>query len=374
MRSSYTFMRIRGIRISVHFTWLFAVAFIALTLSEGFFPAYFSGWSTATYWGTGILASLLLFLSVLVHELAHSFVAQARGLKVEGITLFIFGGVSNMGSEATRARDEFMIAVVGPLTSLVLAALFWALYLATGDGDSPVVAVLFYLGYMNALLAVFNMMPGFPLDGGRVLRSVVWGVTGNLSRATNIAAWVGQAFGWSLVGLGVYQILQGSVAGGLWMAVIGWFLSSIAGANRRGSMREERFRGVLVDQVMDRGAETVSSGTSVEVMIREHFVQRGSRAALVVEDGRVVGIATLTDVKAVPQDRWAEVRVGEIMTREPLYSVDPDDELGVALRMLAEHNLNQVIVLSDGQLVGLLSRADVIRYLQYSWEPGGGLG
>ena len=167
MRSSYTFMRIRGIRISVHFTWLFAVAFIALTLSEGFFPAYFSGWSIATYWGTGVLASLLLFLSVLVHELAHSFVAQARGLKVEGITLFIFGGVSNMGSEATRARDEFVIAVVGPLTSLVLAALFWALYLATGDGDSPVVAVLFYLGYMNALLAVFNMIPIPPLDGGR---------------------------------------------------------------------------------------------------------------------------------------------------------------------------------------------------------------
>lgn len=347
MRSSYTFMRIRGIRISVHFTWLFAVAFIALTLSEGFFPAYFSGWSTATYWGTGILASLLLFLSVLVHELAHSFVAQARGLKVEGITLFIFGGVSSMGSEATRARDEFVIAIVGPLTSLVLAALFWALYLATGDGDGPVVAVMFYLGYMNALLAVFNMMPGFPLDGGRVLRSVVWGVTGNLSRATNIAAGVGQAFGWSLVGLGVYQILQGNVAGGLWMAVIGWFLSSIAGANRRESMV----------------AETVSSGTSVEVMVREHFVQRGSRAVLVVEDGRVVGIATLTDVKAVPQDRWVEVRVGEIMTREPLYSVGPDDELGAALRMLAEHNLNQVIVLSDGQLVGLLNRADVIRYL-----------
>ncbi|MCH7706427.1 MAG: site-2 protease family protein, partial [Chloroflexi bacterium] len=219
MRSSYTFMRIRGIRISVHFTWLFAVAFIALTLSEGFFPAYFRGWSTATYWGTGILASLLLFLSVLVHELAHSFVAQARGLKVEGITLFIFGGVSNMGSEATRARDEFVIAVVGPLTSLALAALFWALHLVMGDGDGPLAAVVFYLGYMNALLAVFNMMPGFPLDGGRVLRSIVWGVTGNLTRATNIAAGVGQAFGWSLVALGVYQILQGNVAGGLWVAV-----------------------------------------------------------------------------------------------------------------------------------------------------------
>ncbi len=370
MRPSYTLIRIGGIRISVHFTWLFAVGFIALTLSEGFFPAYFRGWSTATYWGTGILASLLLFLSVLVHELAHSFVAQARGLKVEGITLFIFGGVSNMGSEPTQARDEFAIAVVGPLTSLVLAALFWALYMATGDGNGPVVAVMFYLGYMNALLAVFNMMPGFPLDGGRVLRSVVWGVTGNLSRATNIAAGVGQAFGWSLVGLGVYQVLQGSIAGGLWMAVIGWFLSSIAGANRKESMIEKRFRGVRVDQLMDRGAAAVSSGTLVEVLVREHFMQRGSRAAPVVEYDRIVGIATLTDVRAVPQDRWAEVRVEEVMTREPLYSVGPDDELGVALRMLAEHSLNQVMVLSGGRLVGLLSRADVIRYLQFSRGRG----
>ena len=363
MRSSYTFMRIGGIRISIHFTWLFAVAFIALTLSEGFFPTYFNGWSTATYWGTGILASLLLFLSVLVHELARSFVAQARGLKVEGITLFIFGGVSNMGSEASRARDEFMIAVVGPLISLVLAALFWALYLAASDGDGPVVAVMFYLGYMNALLAVFNMMPGFPLDGGRVLRSAVWGVTGNLTKATNIAAGVGQIFGWGLVALGVYQILLGSVAGGLWMAFIGWFLSSIAGANRRESTLEERFRGVLVDRVMDRGAVTVSTGATVEVLVREHLVQQGRRAAVVVEEDRVVGIATLTDVEAVPQDRWAEVRVGEIMTGEPLYSVGPGDELGAALLMLAEHDLNQVIVLSDGQLVGIVSRADVIRYM-----------
>ncbi|MDO8750071.1 MAG: site-2 protease family protein, partial [Dehalococcoidia bacterium] len=231
MRPSFRLGRIAGVEIGVHYTWLFAFALIAWSLAAGFFPISFPGWSPVAYWATGVAAALLLFVSVLLHELAHSFVAKAKGLPVRGITLFIFGGVSNIGGEAAKAKDEFVIAIVGPLTSLVLAGFFWLLYsvlmntsrLWSGQGE-PLAATLFYLSLINLMLAAFNLLPGFPLDGGRVLRSILWGTTGSLAKATRIAASVGQAFGWLLIAWGVYQVLGGNYLGGLWIAFIGWFL------------------------------------------------------------------------------------------------------------------------------------------------------
>ncbi len=370
MKSSFRLGRIAGIEIGIHYTWLLAFILITWSLAQGFFPQYYPGWDMATYWVTGILAALFLFLSVLVHELAHSLVAIARGLSVQGITLFIFGGVSNIKGEPERPSVEFVMAIVGPLASLVLAVIFWGLRQAVGQQVSPLAAILSYLALVNALLAAFNLIPGFPLDGGRVLRSIIWGATGNLTKATNIAATVGRVFGWALIAFGMFQLVTGNFLGGIWIAFIGWFLSSAANASRREVRARERLSGVRVRDVMNPIPECISPQVSVGDVVRDIFLQRGRRAVPVCQDDRLVGIVTLTDIKELPQSKWEYTSVGEIMTRSPLHTVDTDDGLNSALKLLAEHSLNQVPVLSEGRLVGLLSRADVIRYLQLSQELG----
>ena len=277
MKASFSLGRIAGIEIGVHYSWLLAFALVAGTLAAGFFPAVYPGWSTLAYWITGIVAALLLFISVLVHELSHSFVARGRGLPVQGITLFIFGGVSNLRGEAQRAWDEFAIAIVGPLTSAVLAGIFWGLTFLIADQSSPLAATLSYLAIINALLAAFNLLPGFPLDGGRVLRSVLWGGTGSLVKATNISAMVGRVLGWGLIGWGVFRILQGDLLGGLWTAFIGWFLSSIADASRKEVVAQEIFQEVRVRDLMEPEPEAVKPGVMVDEIVTECFLRRGKR-------------------------------------------------------------------------------------------------
>lgn len=368
MNASFKLGRIAGIEIGIHYTWLFAFALVSWSLASGFFPAYYPGWEEATYWVTGILAALLLFTSVLVHELAHSLVARARGLGVESITLFVFGGVSGLRSEPSKAWDEFRIAIVGPLTSIALAGLFWGVRLAVGDGKGPVEAMFTYLALINAILAGFNLVPGFPLDGGRVLRSILWRTTGSLVRATNIAAGVGQAVGWGIIGWGVYNFLGGNVLGGLWIGLIGWFLTSAADTSRKELAVREAFRGVTVADVMERDPGLVGPGLSLAELVDEYLLRRGRRAMCVGVGGDVAGIVTITDAKRVPRERWGEVSVGEVMTRPPLKTVGGDDDLGVALQTMAQDGLNQLPVVDGGRLVGMLDRAAVIRYVQLSRE------
>jgi len=370
MKGSWCVARIAGIEIRIHYTWLLVFILITGSLAQGFFPQYYPGWNTATYWITGVLAALFLFLSVLLHELAHSLVAQARGLPVRSITLFIFGGVSNIGKEPEQPKAEFAIAVVGPLTSLVLAGVFWGLLHLVGEEMSPLVAMLSYLALINALLAGFNLLPGFPLDGGRMLRSILWGTTGSLTRATNIATTTGRALGWGLIGFGVFQLVSGNFLGGLWIAFIGWFLNSAAGASRQQVTMQEHLRGVRVEDAMGLSLEYVSPQTSVDDVVLGIFFQRGLRSVPVCQDDRLVGMVTLTDVKELPQHKWTQTLVEEIMTRQPLHTVEVDDDLNLALGLIAEHGINQVPVLEGGRLVGLLSRADIIRYFQLSQELG----
>ncbi len=316
----------------------------------------------------GIVAALLLFASVLIHELAHSLVANARGLHVQSITLFIFGGVSNLEDEPERPKVEFAMSIVGPLASLVLAGIFWGLKLAIGQEGTPLAVMLYYLASTNALLAGFNLLPGFPLDGGRVLRSIIWGTTGSLTRATNIAATVGQIFGWGFIALGVFLALSGNFLNGLWIAFIGWFLSSAADTSRRGVTLKEHLTGVRVKDIMNPTPECVDPRALVGDVVRENFIQHSRRAVPVCQGDQLAGIVTLTDVKKLPQQRWAQTPVEEIMTRPPLHTVMKDDDLNTALKLLAQYGLNQVPVLDGGRLVGLLSRADIIGYLQLSQE------
>ncbi len=364
MKNSINLGRIGGIEIGIHYSWLLAFILITWVLAGGFFPEFYEGWAQYVYWLTGAVAALLLFGSVLIHELAHSFVARARGMSVNSITLFVFGGVSNLEEEPEQPRVEFAMAIVGPMASLLLAGVFWGFSLLVPDQQSPLAALLGYLAWLNALLAGFNLLPGFPLDGGRVLRSIIWGSTGNLTRATNIVATIGQLLGWAAIGYGVFQLLSGNLIGGLWIAFIGWFLSNAADAGRRQVSVRENLRGVRVRDVMDGDLEHIGPDATVEDLVQRVFLKDRLRAVPVMRDDHLIGIVTLTDAKRLPQEKWAETHVEDLMTKEPLHRIGPDDDLNSALQLMGQHDLNQLLVMKEGRLVGMISRADIIRYLQ----------
>jgi Zn-dependent protease/CBS domain-containing protein len=377
MQSSIKLGRIAGIDIGIHYTWLLAFVLIAWSLASAL-PGRYPGWSPGSYWIVGIAAALLLFASVLVHELCHSFVARARGLGVHSITLFMFGGVSNITGEARRPSDEFAIAAIGPVSSLVLGLLFCA---SSGVGNwrdclplvgdfaprglSQVQFVVHYLGLVNLSLGLFNLLPGFPLDGGRVFRSIVWAITGSLRQATNISTMVGQLVGWGLIAWGVWTVLfLGDLFGGLWIGFIGWFLNNAAESTRAQSQASAMFRGVRVRDVMNRSPMTVSPSTPVQDLVYDFALRQGARGLPVERDGQLVGIVTLTDVREKPREEWASLTVGDIMTPAPLYTTSPGQGVDAALQLMAAHDINQLPVVEDGRLVGMLSRANVVRYLQ----------
>ncbi len=372
LRSSVRIATIRGIEIGVHYSWVLVFVVVAWTLAVGFFPFEYPGLGAGTYWAMGFAASLLLFVSVLIHELAHSFVAQARGLQVGGITLFIFGGVSNISSEPSSAKDELLISIVGPITSLILGAVFWGIWVGVGVGGGPVQGVLVYLAGINVLLAVFNLIPGFPLDGGRVLRAIVWWATNNFQKATSVAVTSGHAVAFLFIIGGLFILFSGAFISGLWLILIGWFLNNAAEASGRQTQQMEWFRGVKVRQVMNPRPVTVSPDTPLSEVVHDYILQRAVRAIPVVEDGRLIGMVTLNEIRDVPREQWEETPVSAVMTRaESLQMVRPEDDLYTALRILAEHDINQLpVVSSDGTLVGLLSRSNVIRFLQIREELG----
>jgi Zn-dependent protease/CBS domain-containing protein len=322
------------------------------------------------YWIVGIGGALLIFVSVLVHELAHSLVANARGTKVSSITLFILGGASNLDEEPEKPATEFVMAIVGPVTSLFLGGIFYALTYLPINPTTPFYAILSYISLINIYLGIFNLLPGFPLDGGRVLRSLIWGSTGNLAKATDIASIVGQFFGWAFIGLGVYLMISVSFIAGLWFAFIGWFLNSSADASRKEVALRERLSVIKVKEVMRERAVTISPETTVQDMVTNIFRRQHGRAVPICQDGKLVGIVTITDIKKVSQDNWATTPVKKIMTRKPLYAVAPEDNLNKALMLIAKNDINQVIISDKGKCGGLLSRADIIRLIQMTAELG----
>jgi Zn-dependent protease/CBS domain-containing protein len=383
MRGSLKIARIAGIDIGIHFTWILAFFIIGWSLAQGYFPQLYKSWTTAAYWTAGFLSAILLFISVLLHEMAHSLVAQARGLPVSSITLFIFGGVSNLSKEPEKPGHEFIMAIVGPLTSLALAGIFWGIhFLITGEPVLPlvsgtitdstfIVAIVGYLAFINLGLAAFNLLPGFPLDGGRVLRSIIWKTTGNLVRATNISSVIGRIFGWGFIALGVFWFfIPGYFINAIWIAIIGFFLINAAENSRQDVTIREHLAGVKVEQVMEMNTETISPHMSVAELVRDMFLLKRRRAVPVAENDRLIGMVSISDVRTLPQDAWATTTVERIMTREPLHAVKPDDDLNTAMQAIAQYDLNQVPVLNQGKLVGILSRANVINFLQLKRELG----
>lgn len=383
MRGSWRVGRIAGIEVGIHYTWLLALFIFTWLLGQGFSTTY-PGWYSYYYWIAGFLATFTLFISVLIHELAHSLVARSRGLSVSSITLFILGGVSNLAEEPENPGVEFAMAIVGPLSSIALGFIFWIIwYLITKTWVLPVfsvnipaskqtmgLAIVGFLAYTNIILAIFNLLPGFPLDGGRVFRSIIWRTTGNLYRATNIASIVGRVFGWGFIALGVVLAIftQFGFLNGLWFVFVGWFLNSAADNSRSEVTLREHLTGVLVEKVMEKDVESVRPDTMIDYLVQTIFIQKRKRAVPVVDGDNLVGVVTISDIKGIPQEKWPITPVLQVMHRAPIHALKPEDDLNTAMKLIAQYDLNQVPVLNQGKLVGMLTRADVINYLQLSQE------
>lgn len=371
MESSVKLGKIAGIEIGIHYTWLIVFGLITWSLAVGFFPQNFPGMDMLTYWLLGAISAILLFVSVLVHELSHSLVAISRGMPVESITLFIFGGVSNIKEEAHSPTDEFWMAFVGPLSSLVMGGICFAVLIFAPPLPLEAMAVLAYLAIINVMLGVFNLIPGFPLDGGRVFRSILWWMTGNLRKATRIAAATGQVIAYLFIFGGLFLAFTGDFLSGIWIIFIGWFLNNAAESSYRQTAMEENLKGVKVAEVMINEPCTVSPDTKLDELVHGYMLKRNVRALPVVEGNELVGLVTLSDVKAIPSDRWHEVPVSQVMSqRSKLVTLNPQDDMGKAVHALAEEDLNQVPVIEEGKLVGLVNRSNVIRFLQVREELG----
>ncbi len=354
-----------GIEISVHVSWVIIVVLLTWSLATGWFPAFYAGWASLTYWVIGLLATLLLFVSVLAHELAHSLVARARGLPVKRITLFIFGGVSNIEREPKRPGVEFQMAFVGPLTSLLLGGLSYLLLLALRGGTSPLSAILGYLALTNMLLGLFNLVPAFPLDGGRVLRSIIWKISGSLQTATRTATLVGQGIAYLLILVGFWLLFGGYILDGLWIGLIGWFLLSGAQSANSQVMLEAMLKGVTVGEVMNTSPATVPADISLQKLVDDLLLPRGWRSAFVMQGDHLAGLITLRDIRHIPRDEWEQTPVvGAMMPVEKLHLISPQQSLNDILPVMVAQDVNQVPVVADSHLVGVLSREDIVRFLE----------
>ncbi len=365
MRGSLRLGRIAGFDIYIHFSWLIILILLTVSLALGWFPSLFRGWSLVEYWVVGFISAILLFVAVLLHELAHSLVARARGLTVRSITLFIFGGVSDLEQEPQSPGIEFQMAFVGPLVSIVIGIIALLISLPLRGTNSPVEAVLDYLFITNILLGIFNLLPGFPLDGGRVLRSIVWRITGSLGRATHIASLVGRIMAFIFILVGIYLFFRGDVLDGIWLGFIGWFLLTSAQTAEAQVMLQTILRGVTVGQVMNRTPITVPANISLQRLVNEYFLPQGLRSALVMQGDQLAGLITLADIRHVPQDQWSQTPVGFVMIPlEKLHTVSPNQDLNDVLRLMTGQDINQLPVVANGRLVGILTRDAILRYLE----------
>lgn len=385
MRSGFRLGRIFGINITIDWSWIFIFLLVTWNLAA-VFPLLHPRWGPGLVLGTAIVAALLFFASVLAHELAHSLVANARGIPVRNITLFLFGGVSNIQREPSSPGTEFVMAIVGPLTSLVLGAIFLFLGEASAGvvteaaGNparalarlDPLSTLLLWLGPINILVGLFNLIPGFPLDGGRVLRSILWSATHNLRRATQWASWVGQGLAWLMIFAGIAMVFGFQIPffgtgfiGGLWLAFIGWFLHNAAVQSYQQVVIEDVLEGVPVSRLMQSNATTVPPDIPVSTLVHDHIIGTDERAFPVVQGDRLVGLVSLEDVRKVPRDQWDTTTVGQVMTpAERLAVATPQEDAAEALNELGSREVHQMPVVEDGHLVGMLRHQDIVRWLQ----------
>lgn len=362
--------RIMGIPIGLDYSWFLIFGLLTWMLAASYFPAEFHGWSPVVYWVTGAATAAMLFASVLLHELGHSVVALRYKVPVRSINLYLFGGVATIGAEPPSAMAELAIAIAGPVVSLLLAIFFSAAkpFVAA---SIPLWALVKYLAYMNFALVLFNLIPGYPLDGGRVFRAAVWGFTHNLRRATLIAANVGRFFGFLFIFVGVWQAFTGNL-GGLWLAFIGWFLDNAASAQVQQLAFQGALAGHTVAQAMGGRCTAVPAELTLQQLVDEHILAGGQRCFLVNRGEATVGLMTLHRIKEVPRAQWPTTSTAQVMVpMENLKRISPDTDLWAALQEMDRDGVNQLPVMTGGHVVGMLTREDVVTFLRTLRELGG---
>jgi Zn-dependent protease/CBS domain-containing protein len=390
MSSGFHLIRIAGIDVRVDWSLLIIFLLIFNSLAIGLFPAWHPDWTWSLTWLTALGAALLFFASVLVHELAHALVGKRMGVVISRITLFIFGGIAHVEREPGKWRSELWMAAAGPAMSFVVgfACLAIAGVLAGPlemDADEPaelfaalgpVPTLLVWLGQVNIILAAFNLVPGFPLDGGRVLRALLWAYTGDLRRATRWASMGGQGFAWVLIGIGFAMMVGlrvpffgAGLVNGLWLAFIGWFLNNAALLSYRQLLAREALQDVPVSKLMMTRFETTAPDTALRALIDEQMLRTGQHAFPVVEHGALRGIVCLRDIQRLDPAKRMTARVKDVMTlAEPLVRVRPDDDAYDALMLLAREGVNQLLVVEGEALRGMLRREDVLSWLALHGE------
>ena len=370
---SFRLGRIWGFPIEIDISWFLVFLLVAWSLSAGYYPRVFPNQSVALNWGIGVITALLFFVSVLIHELAHSYVAIKNGLSIGGITLFLFGGVSKLTQEPQTPELELKMSAAGPLTSLALGGIFYGLGLgARALGlPAPVVAVAAYLAVINVILAIFNLVPGFPLDGGRVLRAILWRSTGSLERATRYASFAGQGFGYLLMAWGAYQLCGGGLIGGAWMLFIGWFLVSAAQNAYQQVVLQRALSGVPVERIMQRDVPRIPPDMLLRDLVDEYFMRQDYAAYPVVEDDCLVGIITVDDVREVPREMWASTMVRQAARHTDEHRIiDEDEDAWDALTQMLQNDARRLLVVRNGHLEGVVSRESILHLVRAKMQLG----
>jgi Zn-dependent protease len=392
VRKGFRIGRIFGINIRIDWSWV--LIFLLVTWNLGtVFGGYHPDWGFTLRWGVAVLAALLFFSSVLAHELAHSLIAKARDIPVRSITLHLFGGVSNIQREPDSPSSEFLMAVVGPVSSLVIGGvLVWAALIIAGpastlanlretlEGLSPLLTLLLWLGSVNVTVGLFNLTPGFPLDGGRIVRSFLWAITEDLRRATRWASWLGQGIAWLMILAGIAMTFGARIpffgtglGNGLWLAFIGWFLNNASAQSYQQVVIQDILEDVPVSRIMRTDPPTCLADCSVRRLVYEHIMQSDDQSFPIVENGtrRLTGLVTLDDVRGVSRDAWDTTTVADIMTPvDQLVVMGPDDDAAEALTKLTRRDVRQLPVVSGDELVGLLRRRDIVKWMQLHSELG----
>ena len=365
MPSSIKIGKIGGIEIGIHWSWIFIFLLLTWSFATGTLDHFFPNWSTAAKWIAGGATSLIFFVSLLLHELAHSFVAKSKGIEVRGITLFVLGGVSNLSGEPRSAKDEFEISVVGPLTSLILGGVFALGWVVIRYWSPGIAGVSAQLAVINAAIAAFNMLPGFPLDGGRVFRSIVWSRNRNMLSATRTASLVGEAVAYLLMGLGVIFFFFGLLIDGVWFFIIGLWLRGLSAASYQQMLAEVTLEGVTAGEAASQDCQTVPPDISVEQIVDSYVLSRNVRCFPVQSGDDLLGLSTLEDIRHVPRDQWALTPISSTMTAfDRLHAVAPTEDLRHVLQVMGQADINQVPVVDGHRLIGLISRSDIIRLMQ----------
>jgi Zn-dependent protease/CBS domain-containing protein len=365
-----TLFTLFGFAVRIDLSWIFIAILVTWSLSVGFFPFHYKDLSSQTYWMMGIVGAIGLFASIVVHEFAHSLVARKFGMPMKGITLFIFGGVAEMEDEPPSAKAEFMMAIVGPLTSIGLALIFYGIFQFGEEAwSTPVNGVFGYLALINGILAAFNLIPAFPLDGGRVLRAVLWGAKKNIRWATRITSGIGSAFGVFLIIMGLLSLFTGNLIGGMWWVLIGIFLQSAARMGYQQLITRKVLEGELVRRFMKTDPVTVSPSTSIRDLVENYIYQYHYKLFPVVEGGRLVGCITTREVKNVPRDQWEVKTVNEVATGcSADNTIEPDADAMKAISAMHRTGLSRLMVTENNRLVGIIALKDLMRLLSLKVE------